>query len=589
VVLGLLAATGWACSPLIDADRFRPGPADAGVAGDAAGASDAAPSPDSGGASVDAALDAGGDAAVGPAPDAGLDAGGPDAEGVDADVVDAAVRDASGSDARADAGPIDIGADDAGVHPDAAGRDDAGVADAGAVDAGRVLPFRIEPSRVEEGLGSDMGARPVPILLTAAPGYFAGFCQVTGAGQVASASGGGVSMSQDRARLAFQARVGVDPQNDDRIETASLRLVCDSGIDETFSIEVEGRPELVLSGVVDAATVSGRYARVTLTDVVVTGSVPLQLVATAGVRIDGVLDLSAGPTAISAARTDSGPGGCPGGAVGADAPCPPRGGGAGGVGAGGGGGAGAVPGDDGGGSGGGTVGGRAGRPDTLDGWLVPLSAYGGGGGGGGTGAAATSGRGGGGVLGLTSLGPLSLGGATAIVRARGGGTGLVSSCASGSPGGAGGKNGIFRRVFGRGPQTGLLLDVGGGSSPSGAPGACLGGAGGDGWLRVDGYDWVPQRQGVGAESRGPMVRWNDTPIVTVTAGNGARVHGATQGSVRYRWDGGSPAIVGLDATGQARVPYPSVPGIHELCLSPQRATGTQADDVWTCVRYALLD
>ena len=425
------------------------------------------------------------------------------------------------------------------------------------------------PTTIFEGVGAANG-RPALLRLqgTSLIGTATVTAELVGGGMQPEVVAYDANLDGTEAALALRIPVLTDLA---ATVPRTLRItVNQGGTMQSIDAMVMGLDELPLTGTFAAPAAPARYSRIDVTgNVHITGTAPLRLEATAGIRIAARLDGNA-PAPVAAGGV-GGPGACSGGAAEGAGNCTPGGGGAGvngallGLGNGGGGGGGGfgAAGTGGSGMGAGGVGMAIGND-----MLVPLVGGatpeesnrgngGGGGGGGALGAAGGAGGGGGGVIALVAGGDVTVEGTGAIEVA-----GARSSGGSGGGGGGSG-GGILLRVGGTLTAPGVWLSAPGGAASTGSNNA--GGPGGVGRVRVDSAAGpVDGMITMAAKVRGPA--WALTTPVIATTLSSVTLTGEPGRAFQIRLnDVAAPnATPGIDGT----VPITGLPwrrGLNTLC------------------------
>ncbi len=471
-----------------------------------------------------------------------------------------------------------------------AGRDGGVSADA---DPDALFVARVTPDSVFEGEGSSFlpeqeeMVRPIPIVLEGQNMTAATVFTIEGLGLDMEIEE--VAVSGDGHFAAFELRVPIDPELGDGQLGQSFAIHLDKA-GETANVplvDVTGLDALVMSegGTLDSDAVHPRYTHVDLAgDVVATGTGPLRITATAGIRIAGALRADAGDA------PDGGPGGCGGGASGTAAECGPGSGKAGETSA--------TPGG-GGGGGYGTVGtagtGGQGQAGGMAGqrFLVPLppadgaDAHGAGGGGGGTGVTSGAGGGSGGVIELTTPAYLTMG-AAAVVSANGGDGGTSDVCTTGGGGGGGSGGAILLRA----PR---LLATGGARTESlgglgeDSAAACRGGNGGRGRIRIDrGNDAAIDSDP--AVFVGPMPVVDDLDVIVAEAALALPVRGAPGTNYElYAGQQETPVTFETDADGLGSADVTLEPGLNRLCVYVANKTDLDPPELKNCIDVAYIE
>lgn len=470
-----------------------------------------------------------------------------------------------------------------------AGRDGGGGPSADA-DPDALFVARVTPDSVFEGEGSSFDeamtemVRPIPIVLEG---------QNMTADTVFSIEGLGLDMEIDDVAVsgdghfaAFALRVPIveDLADGDTGMTFTVRLA--KGEEENTA------PQLVVTGLDALEQTDGtlatdglraRYTHVSLAGTVTaTGTAPLRIVATAGIRLDGAL------LADAATAPDAGPGGCPGGEGAAAAMCgdgsgqagessgTPGGGGGGGYGTAGTAGAG----------GDGQPGGMAGQK-----FIVPLppaegaTAHGAGGGGGGDltlEAGGAVGGGSGGVIELSTPATLQMSAAAAVSAA--GGDGADALCTAGGGGGGGSGGAILLRAANLLPEGGARADAPGGMG-DGNTAACRGGNGGKGRIRVDrGNDALIDSDP--AAFIGPVIQ--EVPTIVDESPLSVAVRGDVTESYEVLVGGERKATVDTMADGVGSVDVPLEPGLNQLCVKVAGGANLDLPEAKNCVDVAYI-
>jgi hypothetical protein len=457
-------------------------------------------------------------------------------------------------------------------------------------DPDALFVARVTPDAVFEGEGSSFDpdktemVRAIPIVLEG---------QNMTAETVFTIAGLGIEMeieevavSGDGHFAAFAFRVPIDPELTDGDVGMKFTIRLAKGDEENTA------PQLVVTGLDALEQTDGtiatdglraRYTHVDLSGgVTATGTAPLRIVATAGIRLDGALRADAG-TAPAA-----GPGGCPGGQGAAAALCGDGSGQAG-----------ETSGTPGGGGGGGygtagTAGaGGAGQPGGMAGqrFVVPLppaedaTARGAGGGGGGDltlEAGGAVGGGSGGVIELTTPAILEMSASAALSAA--GGDGATVACTLGGGGGGGSGGAILVRAATLLAEEGARADAPGGMG-NGNTAACRGGDGGKGRIRIDrGNDVAIETDP--AAFIGPVLP--DLPVIVSEELLSVEVRGEATDSYELFAAGERLATVdtGADGIGSAEVALE--PGLNQLCVQVAPAADLQYPEAKNCVNVAYI-
>jgi hypothetical protein len=474
-----------------------------------------------------------------------------------------------------------------------AGRDGGGGPSADA-DPDALFVARVTPDAVFEGEGSSFleeqqeMVRPIPIVLEG---------QNMTAETVFTISGLGLDMeiedvavSGDGHFAAFELRVPIDPALTDGDQSEDLAIRLAKGDEEANAplVDVTGLDALEVpeGGTLDTDALHSRYTHVDLAEeVVATGTAPLRVIATAGIRITGTLRADAGDA------PDAGPGGCPGGGPTNSADCgagsgkfgentgSPGGGGGGGYG---------TDGDA------GTGGAGEGGDMAGQRFVAPLppadgaDAHGAGGGGGGALTLDASGAGGGsgGVVELSTAAILSLS-ATAVVSAAGGnGDPPPTSCATGGGGGGGSGGAILLRAATVVAQAGATATALGGNGAGG--GTCVGGSGGKGRIRIDrGNDAAIDADP--AAFVGPMPIIDDLLVIVDTASFSLPVRGEAHTNYEvYANDQEPPATFETDGNGLGAADVTLEPGLNTLCVYVADKTDFDLPEAKNCVNVAYI-
>ena len=463
-----------------------------------------------------------------------------------------------------------------------AGRDGGMTADAGPDD---LFVARVAPDAVFEGEGSRFDdpqaemVRAIPIVLEGQNMTAETVFTIEGLGMEMEIAE--VAVSGDGHFAAFALRVPIveDVGDGEQGETLAIHLDKAGEGANAPLLDVTGLDALVMAegGALDTDSLRARYTHVDLAgEVVASGTAPLRIIATAGIRLAGPLRADAGDA------PDPGPGGCPGGAPATSADCgdgsgqagetsgTPGGGGGGGYGT------------------GGTAGmGGQGQPGGMAGqrFVAGADAHGAGGGGGGDGLTSGAGGGSGGVVELTT--PVLMMGASTVISANGadgGDSGGV--CTTGGGGGGGSGGAILLRAS-------VLLATGGARSEArGGDGlggdSCVGGNGGKGRIRIDrGSDAAIDADP--AAFVGPMPIIDDLPVIVDSASLSVQVRGAANTNYElYVNHQETPATFETDDDGLGAADVNLEPGLNMLCVYVADKTDFDFPEAKNCVNLAHI-
>ncbi|HEU5060708.1 MAG TPA: hypothetical protein VFU21_29460, partial [Kofleriaceae bacterium] len=392
-----------------------------------------------------------------------------------------------------------------------------------------------------------------------------------------------IAVSGDGHFAAFALRVPILEDLADQVEE-SINLHLVKGDEEQLKLlRVTGLDGLVRDGgTLGTDELHGRYTHVMLSgDVSVTGDAPLRIVATAGMQIGGSLRADAGDAPAA------GSGGCAGGGSAMAADC--------GDGSGKAGSSDATPGGGGGGGFGseGTAGtGGGGQEGSTSGqaFLVPLppeltETSRGAGGGGGGGATGGLGGGSGGVIELTTPATLSMAGDAVISASGGDGEDLL--CTTGGGGGGGSGGAILVRAGRLLVGAGARVEARGGQGAGG--GACVGGDGGDGRIRIDrGNDAAPDAGPAAFVGPAPVIA--DLPVIVSEAELALPVRAKPNTSYQvFIGDRDTPVTFETDGDGIGTANVPLEPGLNRLCVQVAPAADLAYPEAKNCVNVAYIE